>query len=143
MTDPDPDPDAEVQAAIGTCSPRSPRAGRLMPRSPRSPGGGGSRCVPTAEHGPGSCAGAAHPRPGPGSPENPGYAGVYVFGRYASRRTVDDPDWEDAAPAALAMHPQRERRYTKAKAPLPPPAPLAPDPHHPTQPVTPTGSPNT
>ena len=47
------------------------------------------------------------------------------------------------APAALAVHPSASATCIKAKAPLPPPPPLAPDRHHPTQPVTPTGSPNT
>ena len=65
------DPDAEVRPRSVICSPRSPRAGRPTGWSPRSPGGG-SRCAPTAECGPGSCAGAGcHPCPGPGRAEEP------------------------------------------------------------------------
>ena len=71
-----------------TCSPRSPRPGRPTRWSPRSPGGG-SRCAPTA----GSWAGQlrwgqlTHARV-LGILNNPCYAGAYVFGRYASRRSV-------------------------------------------------------
>src|SRR5271157_3235823 len=46
----------------GTCSPRSPRAGRPTAWSPHSPAAG-SRCAPTAARGPGSCAGARSPAP--------------------------------------------------------------------------------
>ena len=62
-----------------TCSPRSPRAARPTGWSPRSPTGG-SRCAPTAERGPGSCAGASSPTPGCWACcKNPCYAGAYVL----------------------------------------------------------------
>ena len=57
------DPDAEVQAAIRTLRPRSPRAGRPTGWSLRSPAAG-SRCAPTVARGRGSCAGASSPTPG-------------------------------------------------------------------------------
>src|SRR5512144_2999688 len=72
-------------------SPGSPPPARPTAWSPPSPTAG-SRCAPTAGCGPGSCAGGGSPTPASwGTWENPGYAGAYVFGRYASRRSVD-PD---------------------------------------------------
>jgi DNA invertase Pin-like site-specific DNA recombinase len=56
------DPDAGSRPRSPTCSPRSPRAARPTGWSPRSPAGS-SRCAPTAEPGPGSCAGASSPTP--------------------------------------------------------------------------------
>ena len=90
----------------GTCSPRSPRAGRPTGWSRRSPLRD-SRCAPTAARVGGAAAvGVADPRPGAGDlSKNPGYAGAYAFGRYASHRTVDP---SGTVHTAMAERPRAE-----------------------------------
>ena len=57
------DPMPRSRPRSGTCSRRSPPAGRLTGSSRRSRTAG-SRCAPTAARGPGSCAGGSSPTPG-------------------------------------------------------------------------------
>ena len=97
-------PDAGVQAAIGTCSPRSPLRvglrGRRRVRRPPVPAARLRRRVGRA-----AALGHAHHARVIGILKNPGYAGAYVHGRYSSRRTVE-PD--GTVRTALVERPRAE-----------------------------------